>query len=86
MQKYNKDLENILSSQPEIKVYYSNIAGDSINTNIELFPEDIRKNKKLKSSSELETYLDKNLKYLQSEGLDVVTKAEQNGPPTSKPV
>jgi len=78
MQKHNKDLEKILSSQPEIKVYYNNIAGNSINTNIELFSEDIRKKKKLKSSSELETYLDKNLKYLQSEGLDMVIKAEQN--------
>lgn len=86
MEKYNQDLEQILSSQPEIKVYYSNIAWNSINTSIELLPENTRKKKWLKTSLEMESYLDKSLEYLKSKWLEISAKAEEDGPPSTKPI
>lgn len=86
MEKYNIELEEILSQQKEIKTYYSTIANNKINTNIELISKNIRKKKKMMSSLEMETYLDKELSFLKSYWLNVNIKAASNWPPGTKPI
>jgi hypothetical protein len=67
MQQYSSGIENILSQQPEIKVYYSSIAGDTISTSIELFKEETREAKNLKTTAQFETQLDNIFSYLSSQ-------------------
>ncbi len=86
MEKYNKELEVVLSNQKEIKVYYSIISNNTINTNIELIPKNIRKKKNMMSSLEIENFLDKNLSFLRSYWLSVSVKAESNWPPSSQTI
>ncbi len=86
MQQYNSDIENILSQQPEIKIYYSSIAWDTINTSIELYTEQIRKNKKLKTTAEFETQLDDVFGYLNSQWLDITIKASEEWPWGAQPI
>jgi hypothetical protein len=65
MQQYNQEIQEVLSTQKEIKVYYTNIAGNSISSSIELISLDERK--RLKDSAELETYLDQQFNPLRSQ-------------------
>lgn len=86
MQKYIPDIENILSKQAEVKVYYSSIAWDTINTSIELYPEQTRKDKNLKTTTEFETNLDHMFSYLLSQWLDVTIKASEEWPKSAQPI
>ena len=86
MQQYNDDIEKILSNQQEVKVYYSTIAWDTINTSIELLSEQIRKDKNLRTTSEFETDLDDMFSYLLSQWLDVTIKASEEWPWSAQPI
>lgn len=86
MLKYNEKLEKILSQQKELKVYYSTLNSNIINTNIELISEKKRKKEGLKSSIEMESFLNKELEVLQSYWLKTNVKAEQDWPPSTSPI
>jgi hypothetical protein len=64
MQQYNQQIQEVLSAQEEIKVYYTQIAGSSIVSNIELIS--LKERKKLRDSFEIETYLDEEFNFLKS--------------------
>ncbi|HRX63563.1 MAG TPA: efflux RND transporter permease subunit [Candidatus Absconditabacterales bacterium] len=86
MEKYSKDIDNILSQQREIKVYYSDINSNTISTKIEMLAQSERSGRRYKDSQELEKYLDEEFAYLRSEGLKVNIKAQESGPPSSSPI
>jgi hypothetical protein len=66
MSKYTNEIEQILSTQPEIKIYYFSINNDTISATIELKSEDIRKKQNLKTTLEFEKSIESKLKYLSS--------------------
>jgi len=86
MVQYYSDIEKTLSQQPEIKIYYSNIDWNKINTSIELVNITQRDSRSSKSTDELELHIDNQLSHLKSQWLKVSVKAEKDGPPSESAI
>lgn len=82
MEPYIKDIDNVLSNTPEIKVYYTNVNSNSLSVYLDLIDKEIRKDRWLMSSSELEKKLDEAFWYLRWEWLELTVWALKWWPPT----
>jgi len=75
MEQYLPRFENVLSSLPEMKAYNYEISNNQIGTSVELLKKNERKKNNMRDVFEIEKYLDNNLGFLRSEGLDVEVMA-----------
>ena len=83
---YIDDIEEVVSSYEEMKVYYVTLSGNSITVYIELVDAKIRQDLGQKSVFDIETEILERLKVLESEGLLVEVATVENGPPSWSPV
>ena len=86
LEKYLPEIEKIISPYQELKVFFSEVSGNSIRIYVELLPLSERKEKDMKSSFQVENELLDALSSLESQGLKVSVKSEGGGPPVTKPV
>lgn len=86
LEPYIPQVEGILSSFEELKVYYVTLAGNTISVYIELTEAKERQSQWQKTVFEIETEVLEKLNPLQSEGLLVEVATQENGPPAGSPV
>ena len=83
---YIDDIEDVVSSYEEMKVYYVTLTNNEITVYIELTDAKTRQDAWLKSVFDLETEILERLKVLESDGLLVEVATVENGPPAGSPV
>ena len=83
---YIDDIEAVVSSYPEMKVYYVTLSGSEITVYIELTDAKIREDLWQKDVFAIETEILEKLKILESDGLLVEVATVENGPPAGSPV
>ena len=81
MEKYIKQIDDILTKTPEIKVYYTKVKWNSISVYLDLLDRNIRDDRSLLSASKLEKHLEWEFQFLRSEGLELTVAAMKWGPP-----
>lgn len=86
LRPYISQIEEVVSSFEEMKVYYLTLSGNSIGVNVELTDANIRQEAGLKDVFIVEEEILKWLEPLQSEWLKVEIATQANGPPTGSPV
>ncbi len=83
---YIDDIEDVVSSYEEMKVYYVTLSGNEITVYIELTDAKVRQDAWQKTVFDLETEILTRLKVLESDGLLVEVATVENGPPAGSPV
>ena len=83
---YIDDIEAVISSYPEMKVYYVTLSGSEITVYIELTDSQIREDLWQKDVFTIETEILDRLKVLESDWLLVEVATVENGPPAGSPV
>ena len=86
LRKYIPQIEAIVSTYEEMKVYYVSLSWNSISVYIELTDAIIRKDAGMLDVFEVEDQILTKLEPLQSEWLKVEIATQANGPPTGAPV
>ncbi len=86
LQKYLPLIDDSISQYKELKVYYSSISWNRINTYIELTDRIGRQDRGERSVFEIEKLITKDLEPLKSEWLEVEFLVEEWGPPSGKAV
>ncbi len=86
LEKYIPEVESVLSSFQEMKVYYITLTGNTLSVYIELTDAKQRESDGQKTVFEIETEVLKSLTPLQSDGLLVEVATVENGPPGGSPV
>ena len=86
LEKYLPQIDSIISKYPELKVYFSEVTGNSIRVYLELLPVSQRKELAMKSAFEIEEEVLESFSVFESQGLKVSVKSEGGGPPSVKPV
>jgi multidrug efflux pump subunit AcrB len=81
LEKYIPEVESVLSSFEEMKVYYITLTGNRLSVYIELTDAKQRQSNRQKTVFEIETEVLKSLTPLQSNGLLVEVATVENGPP-----
>ncbi len=86
LEKYIPQIDQAVSKYKELKVYYSSISWNKINTYIELTDRMWRQDRGERSVFEIEKLITKDLEWLQSQGLEVEFLVQKWGPPTGKAI
>ena len=86
LEEYIPQIEKVLSSFEEMKVYYVNLSGNTISVSVELLDSNIRDERGLMSVFDVEDKILSWFAPLESEWLKVEVATQSNGPPTGAPV
>lgn len=86
MKKYTKEITTDLQEIPEIKVFSLSVKDNEITVAVELFDKDIRDEKLLRNSFEVEKEISEKLSIFTTYGLTVESKVQSWGPPAGSPV
>lgn len=86
MAKYSKNVDEALTSIPELKNYFTSVSWNKVKIDVELLKTAVREEKWLRSSFEIEKVIEDNLAYLRQEWLKVNASTQSNGPPGSQAV
>ncbi|NDK10237.1 efflux RND transporter permease subunit [Candidatus Gracilibacteria bacterium] len=86
LEKFIPQIENTISSFPELKVYYVTVKGNSMSVYVELTDAIQREDDGLRDVFEVEEEILAGLDSLVSAGLKVEIATQANGPPTGAPV
>ncbi len=81
LDSYSRELDAVLSSIPEIKVYTYAIKSNQIASNIELLKLTQRQKEHMRSIFEISSYMDQKLDDLRAQGLKVDISILKNWPP-----
>jgi multidrug efflux pump subunit AcrB len=84
--RFLPQIDAIISKYSELKVYFSEVSGNSINVYLELLPLSERKSKNMKSAFDIEEEILESFKTFESQWLSLAVKAQWGGPPSVKPV
>ena len=84
--QYADELHDVFSQIPEVQHYNIDITDNRIRVSTELFNKGYRRDRDLRMSPDIETWVLDQLKYLKTQGLRVTSEAISNGPPGTKPV
>jgi len=84
--EYIPQIESVLSSYPEMDVYYISLSGNTISVNVELLDSNIREREWLRDVFTVEEEILDDLLFLSSDWLLVEVATQANWPPSWPPV
>ncbi len=86
LQKYESQVDDALSSIPEVKEFYYSIKDNLLSASIELRTKEERASRGMRDSFAVEEEINEKLSSLKQYGLSVESKVESWGPPVGKAV